>query len=214
VLEAVADGQVGVARAVFAVHGREEEVSEREVLVTLRLGALLWEDELQLVACAQHEVGPGLGTDADPVEARGGALRPVRLHRHLEAGRMQRADERRVELEERLAPGADDERPGARAGGRLEGARPPGRVGSPRPRGGDRGGQGLRRGELAAALAVGADEIGVAEAAGGRRAVGLAPRPEVAAGEAAEDRRPAGVRPLALQRVEDLLHRVRHGVAR
>ena len=55
------------------------------------------------------------------------------------------------------------------------------------------------------------DEIGVAERADGRRAVLLAPAPEVAAGETAEDRRAARLAALALQGEEDLLHRVAHG---
>ena len=54
----------------------------------------------------------------------------------------------------------------------------------PRHSGRDAVGQGLGVGELAAARAVHADEIGVAEGADGRGAVLLAPAPQVAAGEA------------------------------
>src|SRR5690606_23753104 len=60
--------------------------------------------------------------------------------------------------------------------------------------------------ELAAAGAVRADEIGVAEAAVGGLAVLLAPRPQVAAGKPAEDRGGAGIRALTLQRVENFLY--------
>src|SRR5437588_2676482 len=74
----------------------------------------------------------------------------------------------------------------------------------------DRGGQVLGRGETTAAGAVGADEIGVAEVADGVGPVFFAPRPQVAAGEAAEDRRAAGVGAFALQGVEDLLDGVAH----
>ena len=59
-------------------------------------------------------------------------------------------------------------------------------------------------------VAVGADEVGVAEIAGRRLAVCLAARPQIAAGKAAEHRRPPGLRAFALQRVEDLLDRI-HG---
>src|SRR5438093_5053612 len=76
----------------------------------------------------------------------------------------------------------------------------------------DRGGQLLGRGETAAAGAVGADEIGVAEVADGRGPVFFAPRPQVAAAEAAEDRRAAGVGTFALQGVEDLLDGVAHAL--
>jgi hypothetical protein len=64
--------------------------------------------------------------------------------------------------------------------------------------------------ELAAALAVGADEIGVAEGAGGAGAVFFAPGPQVAAGKAAEHGRPAGMRAFALQGVENLFDAVSH----
>src|SRR5437660_1235982 len=74
----------------------------------------------------------------------------------------------------------------------------------------DRGGQLLGRGEATAAGAVGADKIGVAEVANGCSPVFFAPRPQIAAGEAAEDRRAAGVGAFALQGVEDLLNGVAH----
>src|SRR5690606_22706121 len=51
-------------------------------------------------------------------------------------------------------------------------------------------------------------EIRVAERAGGGCAVLLASRPQVAAGEPAEDGGATGIRALALQGVEDLLHGV------
>ena len=51
---------------------------------------------------------------------------------------------------------------------------------------------------LAAALAVGADEVGVAELADRRCAIALASGPEVATGKAAKHRRPSGARALAL----------------
>ena len=54
------------------------------------------------------------------------------------------------------------------------------------------------------------DEVRVAERAHGGVTVGLAAGPQVTPAEPAEHGRSAGVRPLALERVEDLLHRVRH----
>ena len=65
----------------------------------------------------------------------------------------------------------------------------------------------LRRFKPAAAGTVGAEEIGVAELADGRAAVFFAPRPQVAAGEAAEHRRPPRVRAFALKRVINFLDR-------
>ena len=63
-----------------------------------------------------------------------------------------------------------------------------------------------------AAGAVGADEIGVAERALGFRAVGFPSRPQVAPGETAEYRGPAGMRPLPLEGDVKLLNRIGHGL--
>src|SRR5207248_1755803 len=124
----------------------------------------------------------------------------IRLDRHLEPLLVQRLDDRRVKLEERFAARADHERAGA--------AR---RV--VRPERGDRPGEVLRANELAPALAVRADEVGVAKLTDGLRAALLAPGPEVAARKSAEDGRPTRVCPLPLKGIEDLLDRVVHAVA-
>jgi len=73
-------------------------------------------------------------------------------------------------------------------------------------------GQFGRRRETAAAFAVDADEIGVAELAVGFGAILLAAGPQIAAGKAAEDGGATRVRTLALQRVENLLHGVHAGI--
>ena len=70
-----------------------------------------------------------------------------------------------------------------------------------------------RSSELAAADTIGADEIGVAEAADRVRAIFLAAAPQVAAGKAAEHRRPPGLGALALQGVENFFDAVGHGSA-
>jgi len=75
----------------------------------------------------------------------------------------------------------------------------------------DLGRQQVRFLELAAAFAIGADEIGIAELAHGARAVGFAPGPEVAAGKPAKHGRPPSMGALALQGVEDLFDAVSHG---
>ena len=126
----------------------------------------------------------------------GGCERAVGLDRDLEARLVQGLDEGGIHLQERLPAGAHDERRAAAVGAR------------PLP------GHGRRQlaggAELAAAVAVGAHEFGVAERADRRGAILLVPAPEIAACEAAEDGRPPGVRSLALQRVEDLLDGVGH----
>ena len=76
---------------------------------------------------------------------------------------------------------------------------------------GDGLGQRGRVGEAATAGTVGADKIGVADATRRVGTIGFAAAPQIAAGEAAEHRRPAGVAALALQGVEDFFNGVAHG---
>ncbi|MNT29749.1 hypothetical protein D3C72_1655060 [compost metagenome] len=108
---------------------------------------------------------------------------------------MQRVDQRRIELQQRLAPGAHHQRLAARA---------------LRPFRGDRRGQFPGGTVLAAAGAIGADEIRVAELAYRAGAVLFPAAPQVAAGKAAEHRGAAGVGAFALQRIEDFLDGVSH----
>ena len=107
---------------------------------------------------------------------------------------MQRIHKWRVELQQRLPAGAHDE------------ASPV----AVQPRGRDGRCEIFRRREFPAAWSIGADEIGIAECADGVGAILLAAGPQVATGESQEHRRASGIRALALQRVVDLLHRVRH----
>src|SRR5690606_25513827 len=77
----------------------------------------------------------------------------------------------------------------------------------------DSGAEVLGGGEPAAARAVHAHEVGVAEIADRARPVLLAAAPEVAPREAAKHRRAARLTALALQGQEDLLDRVAHGAS-
>src|SRR3546814_6742935 len=126
-----------------------------------RIDPVLRPDQLQFVAFALDDLAPRLGADAHPVDRGMRGQRAVGLDRDLEAARVERRDQRVIDLEHRLAPGEHDETMRVRrAPETLDG--------------GDEAG---RLGELAPARAVGADEIGVAEAADRGRAVLLAPCP-------------------------------------
>ena len=171
-------------------------MAEVPALERLDVDPCLRPDELQFVARALDDVAPRLGADADPVEPRRRFDGAVGLDRDLEAFAMQRVDQRSVDLEQRLAARQHCEAPAGL---------------SPQRRGGARDALGV--GELAAALPVHADEIGVAELADRLFPVLLAAGPQVAAGEADEDRAPAGMDALALKRQEHFLDRVAHGVA-
>ena len=108
---------------------------------------------------------------------------------------MHRLDQRLVQLQQRLAAGEDHIGRGA-SHARAVLRRPERR----QVRGERRG---IRK--APAVLAVGAEEVGIAEGAGGTRPVRLPAGPEVAAGEAAEDAGATGLSALALQGIEGLL---------
>ena len=141
-------------------------------------------------------VEPALGLTQIQSMPCGGSSVPLVSTAISKPACVERDHELGVHLQERLAAGADDETRAAAVG-----ARPPRR---------DRSRELVGRPELAATVAVGTDELGVAERAHRRGAVLLVPGPEVAAREAAEHGRPARVGSLALQRVEDLLDGVGH----
>jgi hypothetical protein len=181
-----------------AVHGLQQVAPEVQARQFLQVQSFLRHHHLQLAAGADAQLRAGLGADADPVDAGGRLQRAVGFHRDLESLRVQGVDQRRVHLQQGLAAGQHHQRAARNAG---------------RPVSGDGAGQLGRIRELAPAGAVGAHEVGVAEAALRAGAIALAAGPQVAAGEAAEHGGAAGVAAFALQRVEDFLHRIAHAAA-
>ncbi len=131
---------------------------EIERFVIDRRGALLRVDELQLVAAPHGECGARLRAYADPVEPGGQGQRAVRFDRDCKAVRVERIDERSIYLQRGLAAREHDELRAAARPALVDGRRE-------------------RRGRLvfAAIGAIRADEVGIAELAGGTRAVLFAP---------------------------------------
>ena len=139
--------------------------------------------------------------------------RAVRLDSHLEAIGVERGDESVIELKERLATRADDERPaGALAGGPA--LSPVAGVGECRRRSGPSRRDGLHqvqsRPEPSPTGTIRADEVSVAERADGRQPILFATRPEVAPSEPAKNSRAPHIRPFPLERVKDLFDGVAH----
>ena len=180
--------------APLAVHRLNEEIGEVPLLQRCRVDSLLRPDQLELVAALLDDIRSRLRADAQPVDSLDRGQGAVALDGHPEGPIVKRLDQFEVYLKHRIAAG-DDHEP-------LSFAFPPDRD--------DPVGEHLRIGELAPALAVGADEIRVAEITLGARALLLPSRPQVAAGKAQEDRAAARLNPLALEREEAFLHRVRH----
>ena len=134
--------------AVLAVHRLDEEMIERPAFQLGGVDPLLRPHQLELVARSLNDFGPRLRAYADPVEPGGRRQRPVGLHRDAEAARVQRVDQRGVQLEHRLAAG-DDHEPASTAVA---------------PQCLDMGRKRVGARELAAAFPVGPDEVRVAEA--------------------------------------------------
>ena len=172
--------------------GRKSSAAKRSgIAAGLRI------DQLQFAARASATSGRvGLGADADPVDAGRRRQGAVGLDRDLEAA----VRAARRSAAHRAA--ATARRRCRRRSGRRRASSPASAAASPR--------RALGACELAAAVAVGADEVGVAEAADGGGAVALAAAPEIAAGKAQKTAARPAWRALALQGVEDLLDRVGH----
>ena len=160
VLHAVLDGLFGVGQAGGAVHGLQEEVLEVQVFEARGQGVGLGVDQLEFVAAFDDDRRGAFGADADPVDAGRRLDGAVGFDGDGEAARVDDGEQGRVELQQGFAAGEDD----VAVGG----------VGA--PGGFDGVGEPFGGGEFAAAVAVGADEVGVAEGAGGAGAAGKPPR--------------------------------------
>jgi hypothetical protein len=124
-------------------------------LVWLRAGLRV--DQLQLVAAPLLESCTGLGTDANPIEARRSCDRTVCFDSDLEAASVQSINQLCVYLEKRFAARAN-----------YEAISGPGDCG-PSPI--HSCCQGLGGGEVSSATPVGVGEIRIAEIANGRCAI-------------------------------------------
>src|SRR5262245_19229041 len=173
-------------------------MTEGERLERCWIGAVLREDEFQLVTLAQQQIGIRLRADADPIEPGRRQHGAVGLDGNLEALVVYGADERIVHLQQRLTARAHEESTCVRCGGW--------------PRAGDRSGEIARRLELPATRSVGADEVRIAELTSRLRPILLVTRPEVAAGAATEHGRSAGLGAFPLERVENLFDRITHAI--
>ena len=175
---------------------------ERQVLESLRLGPFLWIDKLQLISVYEHQIRARLRADTNPVDALWWKHRAVGFDRDLEAALVERGDQTFIELQQRFSARADDETSVIA-------------VSAPATR--DCVGQVVCAGKTPAVIA-NPDEVGIAKAADGSRAIGLAARPEIATSETTKYCRAARMKAFALEREEDLFDSVvRHtapGLAR
>ncbi len=203
--EAVGEGGLGVGEGVWAVHGLEETVGEVPVFDGFGKEGGLGVDEFELIAGGGDGFAAGLGADADPVDGGRDGHGAVGFDGDVEADGVEGVDEWCVELEEGFAAGTDDHGEGGGMIGFLSGDLGAGGEAlvlcALLPEGLDVEGERVGGGEFSAAGAVGADEVGIAELADGAVAVFLTAGPEVAAGEAAEDRGAASVGAFALEGV-------------
>src|SRR5579872_2718513 len=191
--QTISDGLARVENKVRAIHGLQQTIIEGKVHKALgrRIGLRI--DQFQFVAAPDFEAGPSLGADADPINALRRRQRAIGLNGDAELAIMQRADERVIDLKQRLAAG--------------EHAQPI--TFATDPLGFDRVSEFVRLVVSATSGAVDADEIRIAEAADGARPIGLAPGPKIAPRKTAKDRRFPRLQALALQGEKYLLDRER-----
>ena len=159
----------------------------------INVAGALRPDKLQLVADTLDNLRTRLGADTYPIDTRVHRYRTVTLNRNLKAGRVQRVDDSIIDLQHWFAAGNYDIAVGgAIAPQRCNLCRQCISIIAP------------------TIFAISANKIGVAKLADGDGAVGLAPRPQIAAGKAQENRAAARMDTFALQRQENLFDGITH----
>ena len=148
--EAIACRSLYIGHLVRAVHWLKKKVLKVETFEAIRIATLLWINKLQFVAGGLNESRASFWADTNPVEALRCRDSAVGFYRDAEALRMQRADERIIQLQQWFAAGANDIWLAASGPFSRDGCR-----------------KKLRIRELAAARSVVAHEIRIAELADG-----------------------------------------------
>ena len=185
----VVDGKSRVLVDARPIHRLEKKMIELELLEFLGRRAPLRVDELELVARLLNQTRTGFRTDADPVYGSWRVSRAIRLDCHTEPTLVEAVNQRLIELQQRLAAGADDKA--------LV-------IAVAAPRAGNGVGEILSRRE-SSTVGTRPHEVRIAELTDRARTILFATAPEITTGEAAEHRRAACVRSLALKRIEDFL---------
>ena len=111
-LEAITDSAPSILVALRTIHGLQEEMLKVEILEALRLGARLRKDQLQFVAGAQDEIASSFRADAHPVDTTWRREGAVRFDRDIEFKLVEFSNYVLIELEQRLAAGANHEAAG------------------------------------------------------------------------------------------------------
>src|SRR5690349_9949447 len=109
-LQAVLNGQLSVSLAIGTVHRLQEKMLEGKALKLFRIDSRLREDEFQFIASPEEQLRSCLGTHTDPIEPRWRQPCTVRLDGDFEGEFVEHIDKFLVQLEERFAAGADNQR--------------------------------------------------------------------------------------------------------
>ena len=107
---AIIDRKRGVFLALRPIHRLQEKMIESEFFKPFRRRIRLRIDEFQFIAAHLQQSVFALRTDADPVEPLGRCDRSIRFNGDIETARMERADKRRIKLQQGFAACADDKR--------------------------------------------------------------------------------------------------------
>jgi hypothetical protein len=146
--------------------------------------------QFQLVAPFNHHRCVRFRADTQPVDSRGRRQRAIGFHTDFKASVVKGIHHRFIKLQQRFTAGADHIGPARLIGPEVFNVR----------------GQGFRGFKAAAILAVGANEIRIAEIADRASPVFFPAGPEVAFTEATEHCGPPGLGAFALQRVKRLFN--------
>src|SRR3954447_26245719 len=107
-VQAIPNRRFGIRNTVRSVHRLEIETVELERGVTLRRAVLLREYELQLVAFRGDHVAVRFRADANPIDPLRWDNRAIGFNADFEPLLVQRTDQGRVELQQRLPARAND----------------------------------------------------------------------------------------------------------
>ena len=106
-LHAIPQRQLCICGPIRPVHRLQEEMPEGQPDKIRRTRPRLRIDQLQLVSAHLRKHRACLGAHAHPIETRRSFNRSIRLDRNFKISRMKRRDQARIQLQQRLAAGAN-----------------------------------------------------------------------------------------------------------
>ena len=108
-VKAIAQRKLSVDGAAGPIHRLKKEMPEAKRLKLPEIGFNLRIDQLQFVAALLHQLRSGLWADANPIQTRWSLDRSIGFDSNLKIASVQRGNQARIQLQQRLSAGADHE---------------------------------------------------------------------------------------------------------